>query len=278
MPPPLGENGCGSNRPCWFSLLYWETRISSSKKTVMQLARARYGLQEADRRLLRTASAPSTCFRCVFSKSMPRSRARAFRRLPSVSSASTARANRCTFCARPFSRTTKSSARRLVTGRPRRSVMESLACAPPPRSRGTRGWRRRGGSLGLTIRLPQHGRPEQGKSQDTPGHTAILDHRPPRFSSLAAQAYSPSHEDTPPWCLGHCRRMPSRTRRHRGRRAPTRKHGPSSRGQGANGVADGAHLADTWSASGGKGIAWKTPIPGLAHSSPRSCEGAIASS
>jgi outer membrane protein assembly factor BamB len=40
------------------------------------------------------------------------------------------------------------------------------------------------------------------------------------------------------------------------------------RGQAASGVADGAHLPDAWSAAGGKGISWKTPIPGLAHSSP----------
>jgi outer membrane protein assembly factor BamB len=43
---------------------------------------------------------------------------------------------------------------------------------------------------------------------------------------------------------------------------------PQFRGDAAKGVADGAHLSDTWSAAGGKGIAWKTPIRGLAHSSP----------
>jgi outer membrane protein assembly factor BamB len=43
---------------------------------------------------------------------------------------------------------------------------------------------------------------------------------------------------------------------------------PQFRGPNASGRGDGANLPDTWSAASGKGIAWKTPIPGLAHSSP----------
>jgi outer membrane protein assembly factor BamB len=50
--------------------------------------------------------------------------------------------------------------------------------------------------------------------------------------------------------------------------AVTSAHWPQFRGPNASGRADGAHLPDTWSAVGGNGIAWKTPIPGLAHSSP----------
>ena len=45
-------------------------------------------------------------------------------------------------------------------------------------------------------------------------------------------------------------------------------HWPQFRGPNASGRGDGAHLPDTWSVPAGKGIAWKTPIPGLAHSSP----------
>jgi outer membrane protein assembly factor BamB len=45
-------------------------------------------------------------------------------------------------------------------------------------------------------------------------------------------------------------------------------HWPQFRGPNASGRGDGANLPDTWSAADGKGIAWKTPIPGLAHSSP----------
>lgn len=43
---------------------------------------------------------------------------------------------------------------------------------------------------------------------------------------------------------------------------------PQFRGPDASGRGDGANLPDAWSASEGKNIAWKTPIPGLAHSSP----------
>src|SRR6185436_12136805 len=36
----------------------------------------------------------------------------------------------------------------------------------------------------------------------------------------------------------------------------------------ASGVADGQHLPDTWNVTTGENVLWKTPIPGLAHSSP----------
>jgi outer membrane protein assembly factor BamB len=43
---------------------------------------------------------------------------------------------------------------------------------------------------------------------------------------------------------------------------------PSFRGPSASGVADGEGIPDTWSVTEGRHIRWKTPIPGLAHSSP----------
>jgi outer membrane protein assembly factor BamB len=43
---------------------------------------------------------------------------------------------------------------------------------------------------------------------------------------------------------------------------------PSFRGPGASGVADGQDLPATWDARTNEGILWRTPIPGLAHSSP----------
>ena len=43
---------------------------------------------------------------------------------------------------------------------------------------------------------------------------------------------------------------------------------PSFRGPEASGNADGQHLPDRWSPTSGEGILWRTPIPGLAHSSP----------
>ena len=43
---------------------------------------------------------------------------------------------------------------------------------------------------------------------------------------------------------------------------------PSFRGPLARGVADGMRLPDTWDGATGTNILWRTPIPGLAHSSP----------
>jgi outer membrane protein assembly factor BamB len=43
---------------------------------------------------------------------------------------------------------------------------------------------------------------------------------------------------------------------------------PSFRGAQASGVADGQRLPDRWDATTGEGILWRTPLPGLAHSSP----------
>ena len=43
---------------------------------------------------------------------------------------------------------------------------------------------------------------------------------------------------------------------------------PSFRGPNASGVADGQNLPDEWNAKTGQNILWRTPISGLAHSSP----------
>jgi uncharacterized protein (TIGR01244 family) len=43
---------------------------------------------------------------------------------------------------------------------------------------------------------------------------------------------------------------------------------PTFRGPQASGVADGQNLPDEWNGKTGQNILWRTPIPGLAHSSP----------
>lgn len=43
---------------------------------------------------------------------------------------------------------------------------------------------------------------------------------------------------------------------------------PSFRGRQASGVADGQNLPDKWDGASGENILWRTPVPGLAHSSP----------
>lgn len=46
------------------------------------------------------------------------------------------------------------------------------------------------------------------------------------------------------------------------------QHWPSFRGPQASGVSDGQALPETWDAEKSVNIRWRTPIPGLAHSSP----------
>jgi outer membrane protein assembly factor BamB len=43
---------------------------------------------------------------------------------------------------------------------------------------------------------------------------------------------------------------------------------PSFRGRFASGILEGMHLPDRWDGTTGENILWRTPIPGLAHSSP----------
>ena len=43
---------------------------------------------------------------------------------------------------------------------------------------------------------------------------------------------------------------------------------PSFRGPNASGIAEGQNLPDEWNAKTGQNILWRTPVPGLAHSSP----------
>jgi outer membrane protein assembly factor BamB len=68
---------------------------------------------------------------------------------------------------------------------------------------------------------------------------------------------------------------PRRIVKTAGARAPTRPDPntpngswPSFRGQQASGVAERQNLPDRWDGKTGENILWRTPIPGLAHSSP----------
>jgi outer membrane protein assembly factor BamB len=50
--------------------------------------------------------------------------------------------------------------------------------------------------------------------------------------------------------------------------APAKATWPSFRGPNASGIADGQPLPETWNVKTGENVLWRTPIPGLAHSSP----------
>ena len=69
---------------------------------------------------------------------------------------------------------------------------------------------------------------------------------PPRRIAVTSSARPPSHPD------------------------PRSANGswPSFRGAQASGIAEGQNLPDTWNTKSGENILWRTPLPGLAHSSP----------
>src|SRR5688572_17485580 len=46
------------------------------------------------------------------------------------------------------------------------------------------------------------------------------------------------------------------------------QHWPRFRGPAGSGVAESQPLPTQWDAASGRGILWKTPVPGLGHSSP----------
>ena len=50
--------------------------------------------------------------------------------------------------------------------------------------------------------------------------------------------------------------------------APQAEHWPGFRGRFASGAADGHNPPTSWDARSRRNIAWKVPLPGLAHSSP----------
>ena len=54
----------------------------------------------------------------------------------------------------------------------------------------------------------------------------------------------------------------------RSRERPARATGPSFRGDGSAGNGDGQRAVTEWDVASGKNIKWKTPIPGVANSSP----------
>jgi outer membrane protein assembly factor BamB len=99
------------------------------------------------------------------------------------------------------------------------------------------------------------------------GLTAVDDACPPRRLILDRSQWRPEGEPET-----FAERRIVRTGPERAPRlpaaAPARGAWPSFRGPDAAGVADGQNLPDRWNGTSGENIVWKTPIAGLAHSSP----------
>ena len=129
-------------------------------------------------------------------------------------------------------------------------------------------WRRAGDELTLTTtECPAPGRYRIRVESGRLHYTLIEDECHPRRMILDGSTWRPAGEnverpnreivltradDAPP--------LPEPS--------PSTDSWPSFRGPRAAGVADGQHLPDTWDGVTGRNVLWKTPIPGLAHSSP----------
>jgi outer membrane protein assembly factor BamB len=95
----------------------------------------------------------------------------------------------------------------------------------------------------------------------------VSDECQPRRMILHDSRWRPEG-DTPPIPERRIERTGSRAPARLPAAAPARGSWPSFRGPLAAGVADGQKLPDSWDGPKGTNILWRTPIPGLAHSSP----------
>ena len=111
------------------------------------------------------------------------------------------------------------------------------------------------------------GRYRLGIEGNRVGFELVSDQCKPRQMILDRSTWSPA---------GETRIIPSRRieltagAHPRQQRDPTTLKGgwPSFRGPQASGIAEGQKLPDHWNVKTGENILWRTPIPGLAHSSP----------
>jgi outer membrane protein assembly factor BamB len=141
------------------------------------------------------------------------------------------------------------------------------------------GWPKMGGTftlagseIALTSALPPKGcAAEPGRYRVTVSGTSVAfavvsDACQPRRMIVDRSSWRPAGETV----AVPVRQITARSMRRPAARpfAPAAGSWPSFRGPQASGVADGQKLPDIWSPKTGEHIQWRTPIPGLGHSSP----------
>jgi outer membrane protein assembly factor BamB len=138
-----------------------------------------------------------------------------------------------------------------------------------PRMAGT--WKAERGELALMVSDGPAGCDQPGKYRyRIDGRQVaidlVADTCPPRRMMVGGSVWLPAGEkpEIPPRTItrtaGPKRTLPAA--------APAVGSWPSFRGPLAAGVADGQNLPDAWDGKRGENILWRTPLPGLAHSSP----------
>jgi outer membrane protein assembly factor BamB len=132
-------------------------------------------------------------------------------------------------------------------------------------------WKRNGDQLELTMTGGPGGCDGPGRYQfqvdgGRVSFSLVSDECVPRRMIVGGSTWLPE---------GETKTIPTRSiTRTGGARSARRNAGspngswPSFRGVQASGIAEGQNLPDRWNAKTGENILWRTPIPGLAHSSP----------
>ena len=136
----------------------------------------------------------------------------------------------------------------------------------------TGNWKGAGSEIELTIPTPPPGCDGAGKYRVRKegthvGFDVVSDGCQVRRMIIDGSMWAPATE---------AKTIPTRTiERTAGAKAPSKvikasanSNWPSFRGPEASGIAEGQNLPDHWDPKTGQNILWRTPIPGLAHSSP----------
>jgi outer membrane protein assembly factor BamB len=133
-------------------------------------------------------------------------------------------------------------------------------------------WRVDAGEMTLALDAPPRGCDQPGRYRFSVAGTRISfaqveDTCTPRRMILDRSEWRPAGE-AEPVPERRITRTPAPGAREMPRATPSAGSWPSFRGPNASGIAEGQRLPDRWNAATGANILWRTPIPGLAHSSP----------
>lgn len=133
-------------------------------------------------------------------------------------------------------------------------------------------WKAEGARVELLLTSPPRGCDGPGAYTYTVTGTRVTfavvsDACQPRRMILDRSTWRPAAEPDPP-AIRRIVRRAATTLPPLPAAAGARGSWPSFRGASASGVADGQSLPDRWDVKTGENVLWRTPIPGLAHSSP----------
>jgi outer membrane protein assembly factor BamB len=133
-------------------------------------------------------------------------------------------------------------------------------------------WKAEAGEVELALTTPAGGCTGPGRYRYRLDGREVLfelvaDACDTRKTMIAGSLWLPAGE-RPTYPPRRILRTPAPNRRALPAATPATGSWPSFRGTQASGIAEGQNLPDTWDVKTGQNILWRTPIAGLAHSSP----------